>query len=97
MLRSVVVEVLLAVACGDFGVGGVGRVSANSDATLKLLIRELDLGCGGIVGLMAVVLSGVTVIPRPADDFNMYLYRLLCNYMPRFRTDPQTNTHTRAV
>lgn len=52
--------------------GGVfDRVSANSDATLKLLIREIFV-CGGestevTVGLDIVTIRmGVTVIP---DDF----------------------------
>lgn len=55
--------------CSRAADGDLGRVSASKEATLKLLILLLALGCGGTVGLvMAVVRSGVTVIP---DDFSM--------------------------
>lgn len=62
--------------------GGVfDRVSANSDATLKLLIREA-LICGGestevTVGLDIVTIRiGVTVIP---DEFSIKCAKT-CNY-----------------
>lgn len=48
--------------------GDLGRVSASREATLKLLILLLALGCGGTVGLVMAERSGVTVIP---DDFIM--------------------------
>lgn len=44
----------------------LGLVSASKEATLKLLILELDFCCGGTVGLVIAVRNGVTVIP---DDF----------------------------
>jgi hypothetical protein len=49
-------------------VGDFGRVSANSEATLKLLILEFDFCCDGTVGLVMAIRNEVTVIP---DDFIM--------------------------
>uniref|UniRef100_A0A182LSS2 Uncharacterized protein n=1 Tax=Anopheles culicifacies TaxID=139723 RepID=A0A182LSS2_9DIPT len=42
----------------EFGV--LGRVSANNEATLKLLIRVLLFCCMGTVGLVMAIRTGVT-------------------------------------
>uniref|UniRef100_A0A182J373 Uncharacterized protein n=1 Tax=Anopheles atroparvus TaxID=41427 RepID=A0A182J373_ANOAO len=42
--------------------GVLGRVSASSDATLKLLIRELLFCCMGTVGLVIAIRTGVTAL-----------------------------------
>lgn len=52
--------------CCSWG-GERGRVSASSEATLKLLMRLIFCG-GGTVGLVIVVRTAVTVMP---DDFIM--------------------------
>lgn len=67
----VVMEFVFVVDAGDEATDD-GRVSANNESTLKLLMRLVFCCCKmcGTVGLVMAVLTGVTVIP---DDFIMNL------------------------
>uniref|UniRef100_A0A182QT08 Uncharacterized protein n=1 Tax=Anopheles farauti TaxID=69004 RepID=A0A182QT08_9DIPT len=57
---GVVVVVLPEVMMAWCELGVLGRVSASSDATLKLLIRLLLFCCIGTVGLVIAIRTGVT-------------------------------------